>query len=275
MSVTLNTNTASMRIANLITQNSRKMYQNVVNISSGQKPLDAMSLVRSRRLESRAMAYDQSAANLQDAAAFTNTAENAVGKAVGILEQMRDLALNASNATITDEERKSIADQYGRLAKDLNSLGTDTKYNNIDVFSTVAASLNVYWGEAAEFGGQASTHISLDGYKPSLTGTVSQMAADINATLARGYVTSLNGSIDTYIKWQSEIMSKANGYLADSDDFTDRASSVRETVTEMTTTDLVTELPDYVRNNISTQAGQLILAQQNQNNYAVLNLLSL
>src|SRR5690625_6515189 len=67
--------------------------------------------------------------NAQDGISLLQTAEGALNESHAILQRMRELAVQASNGTYSDDERLAIQDEIEQLRDELTRIGRDTEFN--------------------------------------------------------------------------------------------------------------------------------------------------
>lgn len=82
---------------------------------------------------------DQASRNAQDGISLIQTAEGALNEAHAILQRMRELAVQASNGTATNDDRIAIQDEINQLVSEIDRVGNTTEFNKmrlIDGFQT-------------------------------------------------------------------------------------------------------------------------------------------
>ena len=90
---------------------------------------DAAGLAIAEGFRAEVRQFNQEVRNLQDGSSFIRTAEGgleAQGNAVGRLEE---LALQASNGTLTDEQRSAINEEAQQLLQEIDNTSANTEFN--------------------------------------------------------------------------------------------------------------------------------------------------
>ena len=68
--------------------------------------------------------------NVQDMVNMMQTAEGGLSNIGEILQRMRELAVQASNGTLTQEDRNQIQAEFEQLKEELNRISSNTRFNN-------------------------------------------------------------------------------------------------------------------------------------------------
>ncbi len=90
---------------------------------------DAAGLAISEKMRGQIRGLDQASRNSQDGISMIQTAEGALNETHDILQRMRELAVQASNDTNTDQDRKNIQSEVGQLEKEIDRIGNTTQFN--------------------------------------------------------------------------------------------------------------------------------------------------
>src|ERR687885_597757 len=90
---------------------------------------DAAGLSISEKLRSQVKGLNQAVRNAQDGISMIQTAEGGLNETHSILQRMRELAVQASNDTLTDTDRGAIASELTSLNTEINRIATTTEFN--------------------------------------------------------------------------------------------------------------------------------------------------
>ena len=110
---------------------------------------DAAGLAISNRMTSQIRGYAKAIQNTNDAISMTQTAEGAYGNVNGILQRMRELAVQASSATNSDSDRQSLQLEVAQLKDQIDSIASSTNFNNIKLLNGTAQKLAIQTGVKA------------------------------------------------------------------------------------------------------------------------------
>lgn len=73
--------------------------------------------------------YDVGKRNVESAVDALNIADGALANISDSLQRMRELAIQASNGTYSDEDKQSIQDEIEQLKQGIGGIGSQTSYN--------------------------------------------------------------------------------------------------------------------------------------------------
>ena len=90
---------------------------------------DAAGLAISEKMRAQVRGLDMAAKNSQDATSLIQTAEGALNETHAILQRMRELAVQASNGTNTDDDRNALHNELEQLKNEITRIGNQTEFN--------------------------------------------------------------------------------------------------------------------------------------------------
>lgn len=92
---------------------------------------DAAGLSISEKLRSQIRGLNQASTNAQDGISLIQTAEGALNEQHAILQRMRELAVQASNGTETDDDREAVQNEIEQLQSELTRISETTEFNTM------------------------------------------------------------------------------------------------------------------------------------------------
>lgn len=90
---------------------------------------DAAGLAISEKMRGQIRGLDQAQRNAQDGISLIQTAEGALNETHSILQRMRELAVQASSDTNTDNDRAEIQKEINQLTDEIDRIATTTEFN--------------------------------------------------------------------------------------------------------------------------------------------------
>ncbi|MFJ5860968.1 flagellin [Pseudarthrobacter sp. NPDC092439] len=289
MGMQINTNIAALNSYRNLSSTQNDLSKSLEKLSSGLRinraADDAAGLSISEGLRSQINGLGVASRNAQDGISVIQTAEGALTEVHSILQRMRDLAVQGANDSNNADSRAAIKNEADQLGAELSRITESTNFNGINLFQASAttgpASLSFQVG--AE--GDAASTISVDmldlatavnGVTGGTAGTLGTDAANFDVTDAATAQATVE-LIDTAIKNvsvgrselganQNRMESAINSLAVSKENLTAAESRIRDT-------DMAAEMVNYTRSNILSQAGTAMLAQANQSNQGVLQLL--
>jgi len=132
MALFVNTNTASINGQRNLMGSSNGLQNSMQRLASGLRinsaKDDAAGLQISNRLTSQINGLNVAVRNANDGISMAQTAEGALQESTNILQRMRDLSIQAANATNTTVDRKAIQEEVVQLKSELNRIADTTTF---------------------------------------------------------------------------------------------------------------------------------------------------
>ena len=279
-------------ISAMITQASlfkvnRDLSKNLEKLSTGLRVNrasdDAAGLGVSENLRTQVRGTAQAKKNAQDGIAAITIAEGAANEVSSILQRMRELAIQASNDTLTSTERNYTNQDFGHLWEEIDRIAAVTNYNGMDLLSNNTAPGQRFgagsvgsalWIDANETYGLDSITITIDTLTANSNGlslTDNNLVTQSNANLA---ITALDQAINSVNTMRSNMGAFINRleHAINNLDISNTNQQAAESM--IRDVDFASETADYTKNQILTQSATAMLAQANMVPQSVLQLLS-
>ena len=90
---------------------------------------DAAGLAISEKMRGQIRGLNKASSNAQDGISMIQTAEGALTETHSILQRMRELAVQASNDTTTDDDRTQIQNEIDQLTQEVDRIANTTEFN--------------------------------------------------------------------------------------------------------------------------------------------------
>lgn len=274
MALTVRTNVASMFAAGALSRTSNALTQSLGRVSSGLRinsaSDDAAGLGVATNLETGVISTRQAMRNTNDGISIVQTAEGAANEVTDILQRLRELAVQSSSETLSDDERAFIDDEAGQLIQEIQRIAEVTEFNGISLSNTTT-SVDVQVGTTSASTARISiqlgdlsitTGLAVDGVDLSTT-TGAQAALDTIDT-ALGSVNSLRSTLGA-------VQNRLESSLANSQTYVEALSTAQSQVLDL---DFASETAELTKLQIMQQAGVASLAQAKTINQSVISLLS-
>lgn len=92
---------------------------------------DAAGLTISEKMRKQIRGLTQASTNAQDGISCVQTAEGALTEVHSMLQRMNELAVQASNGTMSDDDRQAVQDEIDQLVTEIDRVSETTKFNEI------------------------------------------------------------------------------------------------------------------------------------------------
>ena len=285
MAMTINTNVASLNAQRNTAANSASLSTTMQRLSSGLRinsaKDDAAGLAIADRMNTQVRGMNVAVRNAGDAISMAQVAEGGLSTMNDLLQRMRELAVQASNAPNSAGSAGDIAkldNEYKQLGAELSRMLDATQFNGEKILNGSAsyvfqvganagaenqitiANGDISWSGHAAFSAVASGGASatlITGTASANTANIAALDAAISAVNDRraslGALQSRFENTISYLRTASENQSAARGRIMDAD--------------------FAAETANLSRTQVLQQAGTAMIAQANQAPQQVLALL--
>jgi flagellin len=272
----INTNILSMTAQSNLNQTQTSLATSVQRLSSGLRINSAMDdpagLAISMRMGSQVSGMQVAVRNANDAISPSQVADGTLGTVGNMLQQMRDLAVQASNGTNGSGDLANLQTEFTSLATEIGRELSQTTFNGITVLGSGAGS------STYQVGANAGQTITLTTTNMASNSSVTAVTSDSTALATGGTTASaMITSIDTAL---AAVNTERAKYGADEAEFQSVITNLQTGVTNQSAAesrirdaDYAQETSNLTRAQILQQAGTAMLAQANALPQSVLNLL--
>jgi len=266
----INTNVSALRAQNNSRVAERAQSQAMERLSSGKRinsaKDDAAGLAIATRMDATVRGLNQAVRNANDGISLSQTAEGAMGGISNILVRMRELAVQSASGTNGTTDRTAIQTEVTALLSQIGDIATRTTFNGTNLLSG-GASIDIQTGTAS---GQ-TVNIAIG----DLTAAGLAVAA-VDLSTAAGAGTAL-GLLDTAIQTvatgRANLGAQQNRLEAAVDNLTSTVTNLANAKSRIEDTDFSAESTKLAAASILSQASTAMLAQANQSQQGVMNLL--
>ncbi|OCA96804.1 flagellin [Clostridium beijerinckii] len=148
---------------------------------------DAAGLAISEKMRGQIRGLDQASANAQDSISMVQTAEGALNETTSILQRMRELSVQSSTDTNTNDDRTAIQSEISQLTDEIDRIADTTEFNTKKLINGSASS-DAKNGYHSNTSGTACAGTEVKSYASIGTTTVSVVSATLAA--AQGTTTA-------------------------------------------------------------------------------------
>ena len=273
----INTNTNSLIAQNASTVINRSMGKAMEQLSTGKRinsaSDDAAGLAISNKMTNQIRGLNQAVRNANDGISMIQTAEGATKEVTNMLQRMRELSVQAANATNTSDDRQSIQLEVKELQSEITRIGDNTQWNGMNISKGVTAA-----GVAKatfQVGANATQQITVS-FKntASVAGMASAAAATVSTvTKSNSAITAIDNALKGIDSYRATLGAKINRLNYAADNLTNVAANATASRSRILDTDYAQTTTELARTQIIQQAATAMLAQANQQPQSVLSLL--
>ncbi len=133
----INTNIQSLNAQRNLSASQSQLSTSMQRLSSGLRinsaKDDAAGLAISERMTSQVRGLSQAARNANDAVSLSQTAEGALGSITEGLQRIRELSIQAANATNSASDRAALQNEVSQRIAEISRVGSQTQFNGLNL----------------------------------------------------------------------------------------------------------------------------------------------
>ncbi len=129
----INTNVASLNTQRNLGASQASLNTSIQRLSTGLRinsaKDDAAGMAISERMASQVRGLNTAARNANDGVSLAQTAEGSLGKIGDMVQRMRELAVQSSNATNSNTDRAALQTEVSQLKEEIDRVAQSTNFN--------------------------------------------------------------------------------------------------------------------------------------------------
>jgi flagellin len=266
MALYINTNVASEGAQKNLLANQAKLMTSFTRLSSGLRintaKDDAAGLAISESLKSQIRSFNVAERNASDGISMAQTAEGALGEVHNILGRMRELAVQASNGSLTDVDRGFLQTEFSSLQAEIARIQGSAKFNGRALVSTTPATITLQVGLDATTTDQIA--VTLGGVSLATITSSAVSLAGTAATAALASLSVIDDAIGSVSNSRSSFGAAMNRLEVAQSNIATMRLNLSAANSRIRDVDVASETSQMSRNQVLAQAGLSVLAQANQ-----------
>ncbi len=273
MGLRINNNIASLNAQRNLSRSQESLGRTFERLSSGLRITrasdDAAGLAISERLRSRIRSLNQAGRNANDGVSLVQTAEGALDEVSNILVRLRELAIQSSSDTVSNDDKETLDTEFQSLVGEIDRIAQVTAFNGTSLLdgSDTSVSVRVAEGTASV----DSIAVTLESIRTSaLTINSLDIGSGGNTTTA---ITNLDAAINAVARIRGNLGASQNRLETAIASIANTAANLQAAESRIRDVDVASETAILTRNSILQQAAVSILAQANAAPQVALSLL--
>lgn len=273
MALIVNTNIASLNAQRNLATNSSQLAVTLQRLSSGLRVNsakdDAAGLAVSQALTAQIRGNNQAVRNANDGISLGQTAEGALGQIANNIQRIREIAVQAANGTLSDDNRKQLQKEVDQLTQEISRIVQTTQFNGTLLLSG-SNTLTFQVGASGTADNQVTvttTNLATNGagglytYSGSLTATkVIDVTSQTTASAALANLDADIAQISTIRSTFGAVQNRFEAVIANLQNYVENLEASRSRIMDA---DFAAETAALTRGQILQQAGTAVLAQAN------------
>lgn len=241
------------------------LSNSIAKLSSGQRIRqasdDAAGMGISARLEADIRGVAQAERNANDGISMVQIAEGAMNEQQGILSRIRELAVQASNGAMGDNERGFIDTELTQLVEEIDRISEVTDFNGYAMLGADAGAYAMQVGLDA-VAGTDTIDVTFDATDATTLGVNAlDFTSQANAQAA---LAGIDGAIDTLSTSRATLGASQNRLQVTVENLRTAEENLTQANSRIRDVDVARETASLTRGQIMSQAGTAMLAQANQ-----------
>ncbi len=275
MSQIINTNLPSLNAQRNISQSNTALAQAVQRLSSGLRVNsakdDAAGMAIADRMDAQVRGMSVAMRNANDGISMAQVAEGALGTLSDMLQRMRELAVQSSNATNGTGDRANLNTEFQQLIQEMNRTLNGTRFNGLAILAGSAGSQTFQIGA----GTSANDTLTITSTNVATNAAITTLSANsigtaANATTSIGSIDAVLDLINTERATWGAVQNRFEAVIQNLSVGVENQTAARSRIMDA---DFAAETAALTRAQVLQQAGTAMLAQANQIPQNVLSLL--
>ena len=279
----INHNMSSLYADRVLNISNDSIMKNMEKLSSGERINragdDASGLAVSEKMRSQIRGLNQASKNITNAVSFIQTTEGYLGETTDILQRVRELAVQSANGIYSDEDRMQIQVEVSQLVAEVDRVASQAQFNGMNMltgrFSSSAEQVMQF-----QIGANVdqNTRVFIGTMTAQALGLVGAQGTDEKITIASPdeanlVLATVDEALKNVNKQRADLGAYQNRFEMAAKGVNIAAENTQASESRIRDTDMASEMVEFTKNSILTQAGTAMLAQANSQSQTVLALL--
>ncbi len=286
MSITINTNIASLIAQNNLTRSSDKLSTVLQQLSTGLRinsaKDDAAGLAIAVGMQNQIKGNEKAANNIQDGLNLMTTAEGGMEVISDHLSRIRELCVQAANEIYNTQNRVSILNEIKQRVSDIDIQARTTNFNGIPLLDGTKTSLRLQFGSGTDSSmnsidiGSALTNMRIGtsglGIEIKVTTTMTPAAAaagyiaaaDWDPDKIMAYMDKIDKALDKITSDRSELGAYSNRLESNYNNLVSTNENIEQSKSRILDADVAAASTEMTKYSILQQTTTSVLTQANQ-----------
>ena len=279
----INHNMSSLYADRVLNISNDSIMKNMEKLSSGERINragdDASGLAVSEKMRSQIRGLNQASRNVENGVSFIQTTEGYLNETTDILQRIRELAVQSANGIYSDEDRMQIQVEVSQLVAEVDRVASQAQFNGMNMLTGRFA---VEGNETMQFQIGANVDQNTRVYIGTMTaqalGLVGAQGSDERISIATPdeanlVLATVDEALKNVNKQRADLGAYQNRFEMAAKGINIAAENTQASESRIRDTDMASEVVNFTKNQILTQAGTAMLAQANSQSQTVLGLL--
>lgn len=279
----IGSNVVALRAQNALNSATRSMQKAMRNLSTGKRinsaADDPAGFAMATNMNSQITGMTQAVRNAKDGLSLAQTAEGALDAVTAMAQRMRELAVGAASGSYTPTDRAAMQAEVEQIKKQMTETLQRARFNGIALFDTAAAGTGSGTPGTPGFGNAVRLQVgsgsgdTLDLVTDNIDMSWTASASITTPADANTMMTTMDDFLKTLTGAQAGLGAQQNGLEATIAGLTANITNMSEAVGRIMDADYAAESMALAKSQLLAQSSTAMLAQANQMQKLVLDLI--
>ena len=279
----INHNMSSLYADRVLNISNDSIMKNMEKLSSGERINragdDASGLAVSEKMRSQIRGLNQASKNINNGISFIQTTEGYLNETTDVLQRIRELAVQSANGIYSDEDRMQIQVEVSQLVAEVDRVASQAQFNGMNMltgrFSSSADEIMQFQVGANV---DQNTRVYIGTMTAQALGLVGAQGTDEKISIATPdeanmVLATVDEALKNVNKQRADLGAYQNRFEMAAKGVNIAAENTQASESRIRDTEMASEIVEFTKNQILTQAGTAMLAQSNSQSQTVLALL--
>ena len=279
----INHNMSSLYADRVLNISNDSIMKNMEKLSSGERINragdDASGLAVSEKMRSQIRGLNQASKNINNGISFIQTTEGYLNETTDVLQRIRELAVQSANGIYSDEDRMQIQVEVSQLVAEVDRVASQAQFNGMNMltgrFSSSADEIMQFQVGANV---DQNTRVYIGTMTAQALGLVGAQGTDEKISIATPdeanmVLATVDEALKNVNKQRADLGAYQNRFEMAAKGVNIATENTQASESRIRDTEMASEMVEFTKNQILTQAGTAMLAQSNSQTQTVLGLL--
>jgi flagellin len=267
----IGTNIGSLRAANASTAANQALTSSMERLSTGKRinsaKDDAAGLAIASSMTSQIKGMNQAVRNANDGISLAQTADGALNEVTNMLQRIRELAVQASSGTYSEDDRTNLQTEVTQLTAQIGEIIDNSTFNDVTLFGAADVTVSI------QVGAGSTDQIDLTISALDLTDARAADISGADGTAAQAVLDDIDTALDAVATTRASLGAGQNRLQSVVNNLTTNMTNLTDARSRIEDADFSAETTMLAKAQILSQASTAMLAQANQSQQGVLSLL--
>jgi len=274
MAFRIQTGVASMAAQRHLDKSQLQVETSLKRLASGSRTVnagdDAAGFAISENLRGQVKGLKQANQNAQTAMAFIQTAEGGLNEQNNILIRLRELAVQSSSDTVSNDERQFIDKEFQQLNQEFDRIAYSTRFGSKALLTGSGEEFEFHVGSTR--GEESVIKFSLS--ENTTAGQVGISGLDVESkSSARSSLSDIDGALLSVAEARSTFGAAQSRFQFAIDNLSVQSQNVEQARSVIADVDVAEEVSNLAKHQVLQDIGVSVLAQANTSAQRALRLI--